>query len=117
MRHHNTNKKFGRVRKVRTGLMRGLVRALVLDERIETTEAKAKALRPRIEKLITKSKSDSVATRRLLAMRMGGQSEVVNKLITDLGPRYKDRNGGYTRITKLGQRNSDAAHMAVIELV
>lgn len=117
MRHHNKNKKFGREKNVRTGLMRSLVRALVLEERIETTEAKAKALRPRVEKLITKSKSDSVATKRLLAVRLGGQSEVVTKLVGDLGPRYKDRDGGYTRITKLGQRPSDAAPMAVIELV
>lgn len=117
MRHHNTTTKFGRVRKVRVGLMRSLVRALVLEERIETTETKAKALRPIVEKLITRAKSDSVATKRLLTARLGGQDDVVAKLVDDLGPRYKERAGGYTRITKLGQRGNDAAHMAVIELV
>jgi large subunit ribosomal protein L17 len=93
------------------------VRALVLKEKIETTETKAKSLRPQVERLITKAKTDSVASRRLLASRLGGQPDTVKKLFETIGPRYRERSGGYTRITKLPNRASDNAPMAVIEFV
>jgi large subunit ribosomal protein L17 len=117
MRHHNKNKKFGRVRNQRTALMRSLARSLVLHERIKTTEAKAKALRPFIEKLITKSKDGSLAARRLVVSRLGGSDVASAKIFDTLAPKYKERNGGYTRVTKLGTRVGDAAREAIIEFV
>lgn len=117
MRHHNKNKKFGRVRKQRTALMRSLARSLILHDRIQTTEAKAKALRPFIEKLITKSKDNSIATKRIISSRLGGSVVATKKLFDTLAPKYKKRNGGYTRVTKLGTRVGDAAKEAIIEFV
>ncbi len=118
MRHHNTNRKFGRVRKQRKALLRSLAISLVDHEKIETTEAKAKELRPFIEKIITKSKKDSVWTRRLLISKLGsGANSTVKKLIEMIAPKYKDREGGYTRITKLAVRQGDASPMAQIEFV
>ena len=118
MRHHNTNRKFGRVRKQRKALLRSLVISLVDHERIETTEAKAKELRPFIEKIITKSKKDSVSTKRLLISKLcRGANSTVKKLIEMIAPKYKDREGGYTRITKLAVRQGDASPMAQIEFV
>jgi len=115
MRHHNTNRKFGREKDQRAALMRSLARALVVDEKIKTTEAKAKELRPMIEKLITRAKNDTVHSRRVLVSRLDMDS--ANKLISDIAPKYKDRAGGYTRITKVSSQRDDAAKMAVIELV
>ena len=118
MRHHNKNKKFGRVRKQRTALMRSLARSLILHDKIQTTETKAKALRPFIEKLITKSKDSSVAARRLVLSRLGGSAVATKKLFDTLAPKYKSRKGGYTRVTKLGStRVGDAAKEAIIEFV
>lgn len=117
MRHHVKNRKFGRVRSQRKALLRDLARALILEERIETTEARAKELRPFVEKLITKSKNPNTATKRRIAAYFNNSAIVVARLIDVLGPKYKDRDGGYTRITKLPQRDSDSAKMAVIELV
>lgn len=96
--------------------MRSLARSLVIHERIETTEAKAKALRPFIEKLITRGKNDSLASTRLLVARLNGEREAL-KLIKEISPRYKDRDGGYTRITKIPASRDDGAKMAIIELV
>lgn len=95
--------------------MKALVRALVLHEKIKTTEAKAKELSRFADKFITRSKKGDLASRRLLARFFSQQ--IVKKLIGELGPRYKDRPGGYTRIIRLGQRKSDGAKMAFIELV
>ena len=117
MRHHNVIKKFGRVSKQRVALMRSLARSLIIHERIETTEAKAKALRPFIEKMITRGKDDTLATTRILVSRLGGGEREALKLIKDISPRYKDRNGGYTRVTKIQSNRDDAASMAVIELI
>lgn len=103
MRHHNQNRTFGRTRKVRTALMRGLALSLIEHGKIQTTEAKAKELRPYIERIITRGKDDSVASRRLIATRLGEPSDaVISKIFTDISKRYADRNGGYTRIIKLG---------------
>jgi len=118
MRHHNANRKFGRVKKARTALMQGLAVSLIRDGSIRTTEAKAKELRPFVEKLVTRAKSDTVASRRILAARLGGGSALaVKTLIEKVVPAEKNRNGGYTRITKLSPRKSDASGMAVIEFV
>jgi len=117
MRHHNKNKKFGRVRKQRTALMRGLARSLILEESIKTTEAKAKALRPYVEKLVTRGKKDTIFSRRLVSSRLGNSKDAASKLFAEISPKYKDRAGGYTRITSLSKRASDGADMALIEFV
>lgn len=115
MRHHNANKKFGRERNQRVALFRSLSYSLSLKGKIKTTESKAKALRPYMEKLITLGKKQTLASRRLLESRVG--PEAAKKIAGKLSVRYKDRTGGYTRITKLGPRLSDASPMAIIEFV
>ncbi len=117
MRHHDKNKKFGRVRKVRVALMRSLARALVMEGSIDTTLAKAKALRPIIEKLVTLAKKDTVASRRVVAGRLGNDMEASEKLHNVWAKEYKDRPGGYTRITKLSKFAKDTRDHARIEFV
>jgi len=117
MRHGNNNRKFGRKANVRRGFIRSLAVALITYEKIKTTEARAKELRPYIEKLITKGKSADLSVRRLIRARLGNQETLSNKLVDDIAARYIDRPGGYTRITKLPQRAGDASPMAVIEFV
>jgi large subunit ribosomal protein L17 len=97
-------------------MLRNLARSLFQHERIRTTEAKAKMLRPYAEKLITKAKKGSVHDRRQVLSAIEDR-EVVHKLFADIGPRFSDRNGGYTRVLKLGPRFGDSAPMALIELV
>lgn len=97
-------------------MMRNLAESLFVHERIQTTEAKAKALRPFAERLITKAKKGTVHHRRQVLSDIENRA-VVHKLFADIGPRFADRNGGYTRILKLGQRSGDGAPMALIELV
>lgn len=96
--------------------MRSLARNLIRDEKITTTLAKAKALRPYVEKLVTKARGGSVASRRLVMSRIGVGDES-KKLVDSIAPKYKGRAGGYTRIIKLPVRKLDAAPMAVIEFV
>ncbi len=115
MRHHNKNRKFGREKDQRTALMRSLASALVERGKIKTTEAKAKELRPYIEKLVTRAIKGDLASRRLIISKIG--QIITKKLVDDIAPRYKDRNGGYTRVVKLSPRASDASKMAVIEFV
>ena len=115
MRHHNANRKFGRVRKVRSALMKSLALSLVLKNKIKTTDAKAKELRPFVEKMITNGRSGTVSSRRLLISKIGETG--AEKIIKEISPKYKDRTGGYTRITKLPARKSDGSLMAVIELI
>jgi len=117
MKHHKKQRKFGRVRKVRTALMRSLARALILNGKITTTIAKAKEMRPYVEKLITIAKKDTVASRRLVAARLGNDMESTKKLHDEIAPKYKERAGGYTRITKLGVFEDSKRDKAVIELV
>ena len=117
MRHHNSIRKFGRNKNQRNALMKGLILALIAHGRIETTEAKAKELRPAIEKLITKANVGTLASRRLVMARLYGLTAEANKLIDTIAPNYKGRAGGYTRITKLPRRAGDASKMAVIEFV
>jgi len=117
MKHGNNTRKFGRRKGQRDALMASLAEAIIANERIQTTEAKAKSLRPYVEKIITKAKTDSVQNRRLIAARLKNRKDSVRKLFDDIAPRYTDRNGGYTRVLKLPARESDAAPMAIIELV
>lgn len=116
MRHHNKNRKLGRVKKQRTALLRSLARSLILRNKIKTTEAKAKELRPFVEKLISKSKIDTVASRRLVVSRLASKIAAA-RLFDTLASKYGKRAGGYTRITKLGARGSDSAKEAIIEFV
>ena len=117
MRHGNNKRKFGRVRKVRKALINSLTLNLIVRGKIKTTEAKAKELRPFVEKLVTRAKGGSSATRRLIIAKLWGRRSEVAKLFEVIAPKYKDRNGGYTRVLKLGARRSDGAPMAIIEFV
>lgn len=116
MRHGNNVRKFGREKNQRHALMRSLARNLVRDTRITTTLAKAKELRPYVEKLVTKAKSDTIASRRLLVSRIQGVREV-KKLVESIAPKYKTRAGGYIRIVRLPNRDLDGSPMAIIEFV
>ncbi len=119
MRHHNSNKKFGRQAGQRQALMRSLAVSLIEHEKITTTEAKAKALRPMIEKMLTRAQAGKIPDVRILKARLGNNAKATAKLVHDIAPKYKERNGGYTRITKLGVRSAktDASPMALIEFV
>ncbi len=108
-------RRFGRKRDQRRALLSSLARALVVNGRIKTTEAKAKELRPYFEKLVTRAKIDSVHNRRVLVSRLS--EDVAKKLVKEIGPKYKEVNGGYTRIVKTEPRQEDGARMAIIELV
>ena len=95
--------------------MLSLVRALAREEKIQTTEAKAKEASPLFEKLVTKAKQDNLATRRVLLPYFGPR--LTKKMVEEIGPRYRERSGGYTRIVKTMPRKSDGARMAIIELI
>lgn len=117
MRHHSKNRTLGRVRRQRTALLRGLALSLIEHEKIVTTEAKAKELRPYIEHLVTHAKNDTVSARRRVLSALGEPtSKRIVKLFTDIATRYKDRPGGYTRIIKMG-RTQAGRDEAVIEFV
>ncbi|MDD4989218.1 MAG: 50S ribosomal protein L17 [Candidatus Pacebacteria bacterium] len=116
MRHHNTNRKFGRETDQRRALMRTLAYSLIKHGHITTTEAKAKELRPYMEKLVTASRVDNREAIRLVQSKLPMKS-AVNTLFKTIAPKYKDRKGGYTRIVKLQQRLSDGARMAMISFV
>lgn len=108
---------FHRTSNQRRALMRSLTRSLILEERISTTEAKAKALRPVAERLVTYAKSNTLASRRLAKSRIGDDA-AVKKLFDVIGPRYTERAGGYTRIVKRAARGSnDARKLAYIAFV
>ena len=117
MRHHQTGRKFNRVKKVRTALVRSLAKNLILREKMTTTEPKAKEIRPYVEKLVTKAKKDTLTNRRLIIEKVGQDKKVLAKLFAELGPRFNERHGGYTRIVKLGRRLTDGSPMAIIEFV
>lgn len=116
MRHHSKIRKFGRTRDERKALIRSLALSLILKGKIKTTEAKAKELRPFIEKLVTRGRKGDIFARRLIASRLGGE-DATKKLVDEIAPRYKERNGGYTRIIKVAPRGGDASKMAIIEFV
>lgn len=115
MNHSKLGRKFGRVKKVRDGLIKSLARSLVVDEKIKTTDAKAREIRPIVEKMITLGKKGTVASRRELVSRVG--AEGAEKIAKILAPKYAKRAGGYTRITKLPARLSDGSLMAIVEFV
>ncbi len=117
MRHHNVNRKFGRERGQRVALVRSLAESLILQEKILTTEARAKEVRPYVEKLITAGKKANVAARRSILSKLGGRETAMKKVVGDLAVRYKDRAGGYTRIVKVHLKATDGRNAAVIELV
>ncbi len=117
MRHHSTQRKFNRKRSVRKALLSSLVEALVLKEKIVTTEAKAKELRKVLEPLITKGKQNTLAARRVIIASVQGRERVAKKILDTLSPRYQDRKGGYTRVTKVFKKSADARKTALIEFV
>ena len=116
MRHRRRQRKFGRKTDGRRALLKGLVVALLERGRIKTTVAKAKSLRPLVEKLVTRARRGDLASQRLIFARLG-QSPAVHKFIREIGPRYAKRAGGYTRISKLPARTSDGSPLAIIEFV
>ena len=116
MRHRNAHRKLQRTSAHRTALFRNMSAALIKHEQITTTTAKAKELRPYIEKLITLAKKGGLSNRRLAQSRLMDDTQL-NKLFDTLAPRYATRQGGYARVIKAGIRLSDSAQIAIIELV
>lgn len=117
MRHRRKGKKFHRKRGERKAFLRNLAADLIRAGKIETTETRAKAIRPIAERMISIAKRETLAGRRLLFARLGNK-HIVAKLCEDIGPRYKTRSGGYLRITKLAQsRKRDGTRMARVEFV
>jgi large subunit ribosomal protein L17 len=123
MRHQVAGKKLNRSKGARTALRRTLIKQLFTHERIQTTDAKAAAIRGEAEKMITtarnsieKTDAEKVAARRMIAAKLSDHA-VVNKLFDEIAPRFVGRPGGYTRVLKLGPRLGDAANMVLLELV
>ncbi len=116
MRHKKSGRKLGRNSSHRKAMFRNMATSLVHHETIKTTVPKAKELRRVIEPLITLAKVDGVANRRLAFSRLRDKA-AVGKLFSELGPRFKERPGGYLRILKIGPRPGDAAPMAIVQLV
>ena len=116
MRHRKKGKTLDRKKAPREAMFRNLAASLIIYEKVKTTEAKAKAIRPIVEKLITTGKENSLAARRKL-LRYLYTENAVKKVLEVLGPKYKERKGGYTRIVKIGPRKGDGARIAQIELI
>ncbi len=117
MRHSNKNRTLSRPAGQRTALLRGLSVSLIRDGKIMTTIAKAKELQPRIERLVTFAKKNTVAARRTVAGRLGEPNDaIITKLFSEIAPRFTERNGGYTRVIKMGRMPS-GRDQAVIEFV
>jgi large subunit ribosomal protein L17 len=117
MRHARQRHKLSRDAAHRKSLLRNLSRELIEHERIRTSQAKAKAVKPEVEKMITLAKRGDLHARRLLLSRLGQDKFIVHKLVEEIAPRYAERPGGYTRIVKLGPRRSDSTEMVFLELV
>jgi large subunit ribosomal protein L17 len=116
MKHLKKGRTLGRHEGHKKALMKNLAKSFILHEKIQTSEAKAKELRPYIEKIITRCGVDTLHNRRI-TMRTINEPLLIEKLFKVIGPKYKERKGGYTRITKTGFRASDVAKMAIIEMV
>lgn len=116
MRHRKKGRKLSRTASHKKATMRNMATSLFRHERIETTTAKAKELRPYAERLITLARRGDVHSRRLAGTKIQDR-EVLGKLFDEIAPRYAERPGGYTRVLKLGSRKGDAAEMSLIELV
>src|SRR5665213_727860 len=117
MRHKKTKHKLSRDSAHRKSLLMNLSKEIIEHERIKTTEAKAKAVKPEVEKLITLAKKGDLHARRQALSALGQDKFTVYKLFEEIAPRYAERHGGYTRILKLGPRRSDSTEMVLIELV
>ena len=117
MRHKVAGYKLGRNTSHRRSLLRNLSRELIQHERIKTSQAKAKAVKPEVEKLITLAKRGDLHARRRALSELGQDKFIVHKLFEEIAPRYTERPGGYTRIVKLGPRRSDSTEMVFLELV
>jgi large subunit ribosomal protein L17 len=117
MRHAKKRNKLSRDAGHRKALIKNLCSQVVQHERIKTTEAKAKVVKPEVEKLITLAKRGDLHARRQAMSALGQDKFTVHKLFEEIAPRYSQREGGYTRILKLGPRRSDATEMVYIELV
>jgi large subunit ribosomal protein L17 len=117
MRHQKTRNKLSRDSAHRKALLMNLTKEVLEHERIKTTEAKAKAVKPEIEKLITLAKRDDLHNRRQALSALAQDKFAVHRLFVEVAPRYVDRPGGYTRILKLGPRRSDSTEMVFLELV
>lgn len=115
MKKIKKGRKLSRKKNQRKALLKTLAHSLILNEKIKTTEQKAKEVRSFLEKFITKAKKNDLASRRLLLKSFS--KKTVKKLLEKIAPRYKERKGGYTRIIKLGFRKTDGAKMAIIELL
>ena len=116
MRHQRQSRRFDRPTDQRLALFRGLVTDLLKHEQIKTTEAKAKAIRPLAEKMVTLGKDNTLAARRRVLSYVY-DTDVAAKVFDELGPRYADRPGGYTRLIRLGPRLGDGAEVVQIELI
>ena len=117
MRHQKTRNKLSRDSAHRKALLMNLSKEVLEHERIKTTEAKAKAVKPELEKLITLAKRGDLHARRQALSALGQDKFAVYKLFEEVAPRYSSRSGGYTRILKLGPRRSDATEMVFLELI
>lgn len=117
MRHGKQRGKLSRDSAHRKALLRNLSRELIQHERIKTSQAKAKAVKPEVEKLITLAKNGDLHARRQALSTLGQDRFLVHKLFEEIAPRYETRPGGYTRIVKLGPRRSDSTEMVFLELV
>ena len=117
MRHRRQRNKLSRDSAHRKALLRNLQRELIQHERIQTSQAKARAVKPQVEKLITLAKRGDLHARRQALSALGQDKFLVHKLFEEVAPRYAERPGGYTRIVKLGPRRSDSTEMVFLELV
>jgi large subunit ribosomal protein L17 len=117
MRHAKQRHKLSRDSAHRRSLLRNLSRDVIQHERIKTSQAKAKAVKPKVEKLITLAKRGDLHARRQALSELGQDKFIVHKLFEEVAPRYAERPGGYTRIVKLGPRRSDSTEMVFLELV
>ena len=116
MRHQSENKKFGREKGQRNAFLKSLLSNLILKEKINTTETRAKEIKRRVERLVTMAKKQNIASLRILISRVSKKPAM--KLYNDIAPRYADRKGGYTRIIKLGKRRvGDASNICTIEFI
>jgi len=116
MRHRNKGKILDRKKAPREALLRNLATSLVIYEKIKTTKAKAKVLRPIVEKIVTSGRKNDLATRRQL-IKFLYHKKAVDKVLEVLGPKYKEKKGGYLRLINLGNRKGDGAEMVQIEFV
>jgi large subunit ribosomal protein L17 len=117
MRHRKSRHKLSRDAAHRKAMLRNLSRQVIEHERVQTSQAKAKAVKPEVEKLITLGKRGDLHARRRALTELGQDKFIVHKLFEEVAPRYAERPGGYTRIVKLGPRRSDSTEMVFLELV